>query len=81
MIGRQTRHYQPGTVLSSWESDIPGNIDLDKARYEDTPSPACEHAVPSSRAELLIRTIAETMLAPCAFFAGQVNYDKSHGPV
>ena len=61
MIGRQTRHYQPGTVLSSWESGIPSTtMDLHQARCEDKPSPACEHAVPSSRAEMLIRTITET---------------------
>ena len=33
-------------------------MDLGQTRCEDKPSPACEHAVPSSRAELLIRTIA-----------------------
>ena len=35
-------------------------MDLGHARREDKPSPACEHAVPSSRAEMLIRIIAET---------------------
>ena len=35
-------------------------MDIGQARCEDQPSPACEHAVPSSRAEMLIRTIAET---------------------
>ena len=38
------------------------------------PSPAREHGVPSSRAELIIRTIAETKF-------NIVNYDKSHGLV
>ena len=74
MIGRQTKHYQPGTVLSSWECEIPSHYG--PGRCEDKPSPACEHAVPSSRAELLIRTIAETNMA---LWAGQVNYDKSQG--
>ena len=55
MIGRQTIYYQPGTVLRSVAS-----LDLHKARCEGKPSLACEHAVPSSRAEVLIRTIAET---------------------
>ena len=65
MIGIQTRHYQPGTVLSSWESEIPSHYGPLPGRCEDKPSPACEHAVPttSSRAELLIRTIAETNMA------------------
>ena len=74
MIGRQTKHYQPGTVLSSWEGEIPSHYG--PGRCDDKPSPACEHAVPSSRAELLIRTIAETNMA---LWAGQVNYDKSQG--
>ena len=64
MIGRQTRHYQPGTVLSSWESEIPSHYIIyghSPGRCRDKPSPACEHAaVPSSRAELLIITIAKT---------------------
>ena len=55
MIGRQTIYYQPGTVLRSVAI-----MDFHQTRCEDKPSPACEHAVPSSRAELLIRTIAET---------------------
>ena len=76
MIGRQTKHYQPGTVLSSWECEIPSHYGPWPGRCEDKPSPACEHAVPSSRAELLIRTIAETNMA---LWAGQVNYDKSQG--
>ena len=42
-------------------------MDIGKARYEDKPSPACEHTVPISRAELLIRTIAETNMALWAF--------------
>ena len=51
-------------------------MDLGQARCEDKPSPACEHAVPwpSGRAEMLIRTIAETK-------CNMVNYDKSHGVV
>ena len=80
MIGRQTRYYQPGTVLSSWKSDIPSHY-LGKARYEDKPSPACEHAVPSSRAELLIRTIPGDRYGTVGLFAGQVNYDQSYGLV
>ena len=63
MIGRQTKHYQPGTVLSSWESEINGHYGPWSGRCEDKPSPACEHTVPSSGAELLIRTIAETNMA------------------
>ena len=55
MIGRQTIFYQPGTVLRSVAS-----MDFHQTRCEDKPSLACEHAVPSSRAELLIRTVAET---------------------
>ena len=52
-------------------------MDLCKARCEDKPSPACEHAVPSSRVELLIRTIAETNMALWTFGSlGQVNNDK-----
>ena len=47
---------------------------LGQARCEDRPSPACEHAVPISRAEMLIRTIAETKF-------NMVNYDKKHGLV
>ena len=64
MIGIQTRHYLPGTVLSSWESEIPSHYGPLPGRCEDKTSPACEHAVPStsSRAELLI-TIAETNMA------------------
>ena len=56
MIGRQTGHYRPGTVLM-----VHGNMrslatmDLHQARCEAKLSPAFEH---SSRAELLIRTIA-----------------------
>ena len=76
MIGRQTKHYQPGTVLSSWECEIPSHYGPWPGWCEDKPSPACEHAVPCSRAELLIRTIAETNMA---LWAGQVNYDKSQG--
>ena len=34
---------------------------------EDKPSPACEHTVPSSRDELLIRTIAETNMTLWTF--------------
>ena len=37
-------------------------MDLGQTRCEDKPSPACEHAVPSSRAEMLIRTISETKI-------------------
>ena len=37
-------------------------MDLHQTRCEDKPSPACEHTVPSSRGELIIRTIAETKL-------------------
>ena len=29
MIGRQTGHYQPWTVLSSWESEIPSLSTMD----------------------------------------------------
>ena len=67
MIGRQVRHYQPGSVLTSWESEIPSNYG--QARCEDKLSPACEHAVPStnSRPDLLIRTIAETNMVPWTF--------------
>ena len=46
-------------------------MDLGQARCEDKPSPASEHAVPSSRGDMLIRTIAETKCI-------MVNYDKSH---
>ena len=46
MIGRQTKHYQPGTVLSSWECEIPSHYGPWPGRCEDKPSPACEHAVP-----------------------------------
>ena len=63
LIGIQTRRYQPGTVLSSWESEIPSHHGPLPGRCEDKPSPACEHAVPNSRAELLIRKIAETNMA------------------
>ena len=63
MIGRQTKHYQPGTVLSSWESEITGQYGHPPDRCEDKPSPACEDTVPTSRDELLIRTIAETNMA------------------
>ena len=49
-------------------------MDLGQARCEDKPSPACEHAVPSSTADMLIRTNAETQF-------NMVNYDKSHGLV
>ena len=45
-------------------------MDLHQTRCEDKPSPACEHAVSSSRAELLSRTIAETStgsMAPVGF--------------
>ena len=62
MIGRQTIYYQPGTVLRSVAS-----MDFHQTRCEDKPSLACEHAVPSSRAELLIRTIAETNMALWTF--------------
>ena len=75
-IGRQTKHYQPGTVLSSWECEISSHYGPWPCRCEDKPSPACEHAVSSSRAELLTRKIAETNMA---LWAGQVNYDKSQG--
>ena len=71
MIGRQKRYYQPGTVLSLWESRSLATMDIGQARCEDKPSPASEHAVPSSRVEMLIRTIAETNCI-------MVNYDKSH---
>ncbi len=70
-----------GILAISLEHCIHGNlrslatIDLGQARCEDKPSPACEHAVPGTRTELLIRTIAETSMA---LWAGQVNYDKSH---
>ena len=37
-------------------------MDLGQTRCEDKPSPAGEHAVPSSRAEMLIRTISETKI-------------------
>ena len=64
MIWRQTGLYQPGTVLSSWESDIPNShYGPWPNRCEDKPSPACEHAVPSSRVEQVIRTIAATNMA------------------
>ena len=76
MTARQTKHYQPGTVLNSWECEIPSHYGHWPGRCEDKPSPAYEHAVPSSRAELLIITIAETNMA---LWAGQVNYDKSKG--
>ena len=42
-------------------------MDLGQARSEDKPSPACEHAVPISRGQLLIRTIADTNMALWAF--------------
>ena len=42
-------------------------MDLHQARCADKLSPACEHKVPSSRAELLIRTIAETNMALWTF--------------
>ena len=51
-------------------------MDLYQTRCEDKPSPACEHniyiyiyiyIVPTSRAELLIRTIAETNMALWTF--------------
>ena len=54
--------------LSIWYS-VHGNLrslatmDLHQARCEARLSPACEHAFPSSRAEMLIRTIAETNMA------------------
>ena len=65
MILRQTRHYQPGTVLSSWESEITGH-------YGPSPCtggggqisyhlPVSIHSL--AVAELLIRTIAETNMA------------------
>ena len=45
-------------------------MDLWQAGCEDMPSPACEHAVPSSKAgiyninnDMLTRTIAETNMA------------------
>ena len=38
-------------------------MDLCQARCEDKPSPASEHAISSSRGELLTRTIAETNMA------------------
>ena len=63
MIGRQTRHYQPGTVLSSWETEISSHYGPWPDRCDDKPSPACEHAVSSTRGDLLIRTIAETNMA------------------
>ena len=65
MIGTQTRHCEPGTVLSSWESEITGHYGHSPGQVDHKPSPACEHAVSSSRAraELLIRTIAETNMA------------------
>ena len=74
MIGRQARHYHSGTVVSSWESEILSTMDLGQARCEYKRSPACELGVPSSRAEMLIRTIAETKF-------NMVNYGKSHGLV
>ena len=49
-------------------------MELGQARCEYKPSPACEHAVPISRAEMLIRTHAKTQF-------NMVNYDKSHGLV
>ncbi len=64
--------------LSSWECEIPSHYGPWPGRCEDKPSPACEHAVPGTRTELIIRTIAETNMA---LWAGQVNYDKSHGLV
>ena len=42
-------------------------MDLHQARCEAKPSPACEHAVPTIRAELLIRTIAETNMTLWTF--------------
>ena len=56
-------------------------MDLGKARYEDTPSPACEHTVPSSRAELIIRTISETNVALWAFLQARSTMIKNHGLV
>ena len=35
-------------------------MDLHQARCADKLSPACEHTLPSSRAEMVIATIAET---------------------
>ena len=66
MIGRQTRHYQPGTVVHGNLRSL-ANMDLHQIRCEDKPSPACEHTVPTSRAALLIRTIAEANMALWAF--------------
>ena len=86
MIVRQTRQYEPGTVLSSWESEITGHYGLSptgpgvKLRVQAKPPPACEHAVPTIRAKLLIRTTVE-QIWHCGPLAGQVNYDKSHGLV
>ena len=42
-------------------------MDIGQARSEDKPSPVCEHAVPISRGQLLIRTIADTNMALWAF--------------
>ena len=41
-------------------------MDFCQASCEDKPSPASDHAVSSSRAELLTRTIAETNMAQWA---------------
>ena len=79
MIGIQTRHYQSGTVFSSQESETVATIlDLCQARCEYKPSPACEHAVPGSRTELLIGTIADTNMALWALGRPGLLYDKSH---
>ena len=81
MIGRQTKHYQPGTVLNGNLGSLT-TMDLHLTRCENKPSPACEHTVPSSssRAELLIRTIAETNMA---MWSGPLagSYDQRHGLV
>ncbi len=64
-------------VQSSWESEIPSHYGPWWGRYEYKPSPACEHAVPSSRAELLIRTIAETNMALWAFLQARSTMTKA----
>ena len=49
-------------------------MELHQARCETNPSPGCEHAVPTIRAELITRTIAETNVAilniPPPFLSG-----------
>ena len=53
-------------------------MDLSQAKCEDKPSLVCEHAVPGTRTELLIRTIAETNMALWALGRPGQLYNKSH---